>query len=111
MRLQHGLRFYIPLESLAFYSSLPTTMSSVAANHAMNLFYLMKENFKNLLFDSLITRRSFKNLSYLFISCSLSQRWIFQTIRSNVLRGINQSLNTQTYRGLSLNIFYILVTH
>ena len=32
-----------------FVYSLPTAMSSVTGNHTMDLFYLLKENFKNLL--------------------------------------------------------------
>ena len=48
-------------------------MSSVAENHAIYLFYLLEEKFKNLLLDSLVTGRNFENLSYLS-SCSLSQR-------------------------------------
>ena len=39
-------------------------MSSLIGNHMMDLLYLLKENFKNLLFDLLITGRSFENLSY-----------------------------------------------
>ena len=65
---------------------LPTSMTSVTGNHTMELFYLFKENFKNLLFNSLITGWSFENLSDLS-SCLLSQRLRFQGIRSNVLRG------------------------
>ena len=80
-------RFYIPLES----TSLPTTMSSLTGNHMMVLFYLLKENFKNLLFNLLITGKSFENLSYLS-SCSLSQRKRFWRIRSNVLRGTESDL-------------------
>ena len=60
-------------------------MSSLTGNHTMNLFYLLKENFKNLIFNLLITGTSFENLSYLS-SCSLSQSWRFRRIRSNVLR-------------------------
>ena len=71
--------------------SLPTAMSSVTGNHTMDLFYLLKENIKNLLFDSLITGRSFQNLSYQS-SCSLSQRWRFWRICSNVLRNIEPDL-------------------
>ena len=36
----------------------------------MDLFYMLKENFKNLLFDILITEKIFENWSYLS-SCSL----------------------------------------
>ena len=57
----------------------------------MDLLYLLIENFKNLLFDLLIIRRSFENLPYLW-SCSLSQRWRFWIIRSNELGGIESDL-------------------
>ena len=66
-------------------------MSSLTGNDTMDLLYLLKENFKNLLFDLLITGRSFENLSYLS-SCSLSQRWRFWKIHSNLLRGIESDL-------------------
>ena len=33
---------------------MPTAVSFVTGNRTMYLFYLLKENFKNLLFDSLI---------------------------------------------------------
>ena len=36
----------------------------------MDLFYMLKENFKNLLFDILITEKIFENWYYLS-SCSL----------------------------------------
>ena len=62
-------------------------MSSLTGNHTMDLLYLLKENFKNLLSDLLIPGRSFENLSYLSI-CLLSQRLRIRRIRSNVLRGI-----------------------
>ena len=77
---------FIRLFRLIVYS-LPTTTSSVTGYRMMDLFYLLKGNFKNLLFDSLIMQTSFENLFYLS-SCSLSQRWKFQRIRSSVLRGI-----------------------
>ena len=60
------------LNQLVIYS-LPTAMSSLPGNRAMGLLYLLKENFKNLLFDLLIIGRSFENLSYLS-SWSLSLR-------------------------------------
>ena len=67
----------------------------------MDLLYLLKENFKNLLFDLLITGKSFENLSYLS-SCLLLQRVRFWRIRSKVFRGIK----SEKYRGSSLNKFY-----
>ena len=78
------------LNRLVLYS-LPTAMSSLPGNHTIDSLYLLKENFKNLLFDFLITGRSFKSLSYLS-SCSLWQRWRFWRILSNVLRDIESDL-------------------
>ena len=69
---------------------MPTAISFVKGNHTRDLFQLLKENFKNLLFDSLIMGRSSQNLSYLS-NCSLSQRR-FQRICSNLLRGIESDL-------------------
>ena len=86
-----ALYFIFPLNRLVVYS-LPTNMSSLTGNHTMDLFYLLKENFKNLLFDLLFTGRRFQNLSYL-LSCSLSQKWRFRRKRSNVLRGIESDLD------------------
>ena len=63
----------------------------MTGNHIMDLLYLFKKNFKNLLFDLLIMGRNIKNLSYLS-SCSLSQRRRFQRTRSNLLRGIESDL-------------------
>ena len=71
--------------------SLRTAMSNLTGNHIMDLLYLLKENFEKLLSDILITERSFENLSYL-LCCSLSQRWRFWRIHSNVLRGIELDL-------------------
>ena len=56
----------------------------------MYLLYLLKENFKKLLFDLLITGKSSENSFYLS-SCSLSQRWTFWRIRPNVLQGIEEA--------------------
>ena len=74
-----------------FNYGLFIAMRSVTGNHTMDLFCLLKESFKNLLFDPLITGRSFDKLPYLS-SCLLSQRWRFQRIRSNLLRGIESDL-------------------
>ena len=85
-----GIRFYILLNQLVAYSLL-TAMRSLTENHAMVLLYLLKENFKNILFNLLITGRIFKNLSYLW-SRLLSQRWRFWRICSNVWPGIESDL-------------------
>ena len=84
------LNFIFLMNRLVIYS-LPTAMSSLSRNHTMDLFYLLKKNFKNLLFDLLIMGKSFENLSYLS-SCLLSQRWRFRRIRSNLLRNIGSDL-------------------
>ena len=78
--------------------SLPTTMSSITGNEFMDLLYLLKDTFKNLLFDLLIIGRNFENLSYLS-NCSLSRRWRFWRIRSNVLWGIKSGFAYTKYRG------------
>ena len=63
----------------------PTAMSFVTENHTMDLFYLLKGNFKNLLFDSLTKWRTFENL---LPSYSFSRKWRFRRISSNLLRDI-----------------------
>ena len=100
--------FIFLFNQLVVYS-LPTTMSSVTGNHTTASFSLFIENFKNFLFDSLITRRSFENLSYLS-SYSLSQRWRFRRIRSNVLRGIEVLRGIARHWGLRSGVVseYIL---
>ena len=77
--------------NVLFIYSLRTAMSSITGNHTMVLFYLLKKIFKNLLFDSTITQRSFENLSYLS-SCLLLQGWKFRRIRSNLVLGIESDL-------------------
>ena len=84
--------------------SLPTATSFVSGNHTLDLFYLLSDNFKNLLFDLLITGKSFENLPYLS-SCLLPQRWRFRRIRSNVLRGIELDLAYTKVSGASQYIF------
>ena len=72
----------------------------------MDLLNLLKENFKDLLSDLLITRRSFENLSYLS-SCSLSQRLRYSEEYSRTYyEALNQTLLTQKYQGSPLNTFY-----
>ena len=66
----------------------------------MDLLYLLKEKFKNLLFDLLITGRSFENFSYLS-RCLLPQKWRFWRIRSNVLRGIESDLAYTRVSGIA----------
>ena len=92
------------LNRLVIYS-MPTAMSSITGNHTMDSFYLLNKNFKNLLFGSLITGRSFENLCYLS-SCSLSQRRRFRRIRTNVLRGIESDL---PYTKVSVVVFQYII--
>ena len=72
----------------------------------MDLLYLLKENFKNLLFDLLITGRSFENLSYLS-SCSFDHKDedSEEFIRA-YYKALNQTLLTQTHRSSPPNLFY-----
>ena len=55
---------FILLLNLFVVYSLPTTMRSLTENHTMDLFYLLKKNFKILLFDLLIMGRSFENFTH-----------------------------------------------
>ena len=73
----------------------------------MDLLYLLKENFKNLLFDLLIIGRSFENLSYLS-SCSLHKDEDSEEYARTYYEALNQNLPTQKYRGWSPNTFYSL---
>ena len=79
--------FIFLLNRLVVYSLL-TAMISVTRYHIKDLFYLLNEDFKNLLFDSLITGRNFENLSYFIKLFVVSKR----RIRSNVLRGNESDL-------------------
>ena len=71
----------------------------------MDLFYLLKDNFKNLLFDLFIMDRIFENLSYL-PSTSLSQRWRTENYAQTYIETLNQTLFTQKYQGSPHNTFY-----
>ena len=93
------LHFILLLNRFVVYL-LPTAMSSVTVNYTMDLFYLLKENFKNLLLGLIMTGRSFENLSYLS-SCSLSQKWRFQRICSNLLRDIESDLALTKVSGVT----------
>ena len=97
------LDFIFLLNRLAVYS-LPTAMSSLTGNHAMDLFYLLKENFKNLLFDLLITGSSFENLSYLFVRCHKDED--SEEYARTYYEILNQTLLTQKYQGSPPNTFY-----
>ena len=85
IRLCNKYPCYIILLNRLVVYLLPTAMSSKIGNQTMDLFYLLKENCKSILFDSLITGRNFDNLSYLPNSL-LSQRWRFRKILSKVLQ-------------------------
>ena len=83
--ISHSNRFAVYL--------LPTAMSAVIGNNTFVDGFVLPDERKlyKSLFNSLITGRSFENLSYLS-SCSLSQRWRFQRIRSNLLRNIQSDV-------------------
>ena len=70
----------------------------------MDFFSLLKVNFKYLLFNSVITKRSFENCSYLS-SCLLPQWRIFRRILYWSV-ALNQTLILQKYWGTSSNLFY-----
>ena len=72
LKKKKKLGFIFLLNRLVVYL-LPTAMSSLTGNHMIDLMYLLKEIFKNLLFDLLITGKGFQNLSYLS-NCLLSRK-------------------------------------
>ena len=87
MSLQQDPDLIFLLNRLVYW--LPTGMSSVTENHIMDLFYLLKENFKNPLFDSLITLRTLDNLSYVsrFVSqYILRSGSLWHPLSSSILR-------------------------
>ena len=97
MTLQQEPRFYISLESACCLFFVYSHELHSRESYDMDLFYHLKENFKNFLFDSIIMGKSFENLSYLS-GCLLSQRWKFRGIRSKALWGIESDL---AYKRLS----------
>ena len=71
----------------------------------MDLFYLLKENFKNLLFDLLIMGRSFENLSYCqIVRCHKNED--SEEYARTYYETLNQTLVTQKYQGSPPNTFY-----
>ena len=60
----------------------------------MDLLYLLKENFKNLLLDLLIIGRSFGNLPYLS-SCSLHKDEDSEEYARTYYEALNQTLHIQ----------------
>ena len=89
--------FLLLLNQLVIYF-LSTAMRYVAENYKMDLFYLSKENFKNLLFDSLIMGRSFNNLSYLS-SWLLSQMEIPKNMLKRIVRHWIRPCLSKSIRG------------
>ena len=71
----------------------------------MDLLYLLKENFKNLLFDLLIIGKRFENLSYLS-SCLLYKDEDSEEYARMYYEALNQTLLTQKYRLSPPNPFY-----
>ena len=74
-------------------------MSSLRWNQTMDLFYLLKENFKNLLFDLLITGRSFEKKE-------LHKDEDSEEYARTYYETLNQTLLTQKYLGSPPNAFY-----
>ena len=70
----------------------------------MDLLYLQKENFKNLLFNLLITGRRFENLSYQVVRYHKDED--SEKYARTYYEALNQALLTQKYRGSPLNAFY-----
>ena len=74
-------------------------MSCVTGNPTMDLFYLLKENFKSLLYNSLITVKHFDKFSYL------------SRIRLHISGSIESNLAYTKYRWLSPNTWEAYGTH
>ena len=112
MPLQQRIRFYIPLESTCCYL-LRTTMSSLTGNHTMDLFYLLKESFKNLLFD-LLAREGALRICLIYQVVRSHKDQDSEEYARTYYEALNQTLLTQKYRGSPPNTFYGLeayVTH
>ena len=85
---------------------LPTTMSFLIGNHTMDVLYLLKENFKNLLLYLLITGSSRICLIYQVVCChkvkdSEEYTWTYY-------KTLSQTLFPQKNQGLPTNTFYSL---
>ena len=79
-------------------------MSSLTGNYTMDLLYLLKENFKNSLFDLLITGKSFENLCYLS-SCSISQSWRLSRTLQRITR---RWITPCSHKSIVVTLQYIL---
>ena len=80
-------------------------MRSVTGHHATDLFNLLKENVKNLLFDSLITEGASRIcLIYEVVRCHKDGD--SEEYARTYYEALNQTLLTKKYRGSSPNIFY-----
>ena len=103
MNYKQELDFILLLNRLAVYL-LPTAMSSLTGNYTMVLLYLLKKNFKNLLFLLINIRRSFENLSdqvvrYHEDEDSEEYTWMYYD-------ALSQTLLTQKYKGSPPNTYY-----
>ena len=76
-------------------------MSSVTGYHTMDLFYLLKENYKNLLFDWLIMRIC---LIYQVACCHKDGN--SEEYTQTYYKVLNQTLLTQKYQASSPNTFH-----
>ena len=105
MLLQQEIRIMFFLNRLVL-CLLPTAMSFLIGNHTMDMFYLSKENFKNLLFYLLITGSSRICLIYQVVCChkvKVSEEYTWKYYKT-----LSQTLFPQKYKGLSPNTFYSL---
>ena len=85
------------LNHLVAYS-LRTAISSLAGNHTMDLLYLLKDNFKNLLFNLLITGRSFEKCLIYQVVRNHKDHDSGEYIRT-YYEALNQTLLTPKCRG------------
>ena len=81
-------------------------MNFLTGNHTKDLLYLLKENFKNLIFDLLITGRSFESWSYLSSYQVYHKDEDSEEYARTNYETLNQTLLIQKYRGSPPNTFY-----
>ena len=98
--------FIFFLNRLVYF--MPTTMSSVAGNHLMDLFYILKENL--LLKISYLTYWSWQRASRIFFIYQVVHclKWDSTEYTCTCYKALNQTLLAQKYQGSSTNRFYSL---
>ena len=98
MPLQQETRYIFFVNRLVVYS-FPTAVNSLTGDHTINFFYLLKMNFRNLLFDSFNHETYFREFD-LFIKLFVVKSLRFQRI--------NCKSDLAYIKALGINCQYIL---